>query len=221
MSADLFVPFAEGVGLARSWRGFVDIRAAVAGTVALVAAGIRVGTGSQAASSLALAIAIGALIIAFALVYVQLRKRNAGIYFRDQRVGVADALARRRGVKVGQLDHLQRCAVQSINVTNPIRLLLFVEPDRRVALRFYGADGLTPGGIEDLAERSGLSLQGSWDDVYAPAELQTRYPGALPKIQRVSYGALDHPKRTAWLAGGVTVFAFVVLAVVLLSRSAH
>jgi hypothetical protein len=216
--AGIFVPLADHIHVPKGWRGVVPIQAGVAGLVAFIAAAFRVALGYQSASFLAVGIAVAALIVAFALVYVQLRKRNVGIFFRNGRIGVADAFGRPTGMDLSQADHLQLCTLAARNF-RPIRLLLVIERNGRVGLRFYGADALEPGGVERLAERAHVPIHGSWEEAYRPADLEKRFPAALPLGQRISYAIVENPTRTTWIVAGATILAFVVLTIVLLSRS--
>jgi hypothetical protein len=216
---DLFVPFADHIESAIGWRGLFTTPALIAGVVAVGAAFLRVVIGGQSTASLVAAIAIGALIVALVLVYVQLRKRNAGLFLAGHRVGAVDALGRRSGVDLAQVDHLHLCSVTGLNVSTPTPLLLIIGRNGRVAQRFYRPDALEAGGLEDLAKRGGIQLKGAWDETYSPDQLQKRFPGALPWIQTASIAVIEHPHRTAWIVGGITVGAFVVLAIVLLARS--
>lgn len=217
---DLFVPFADHIATGKGWRGLVTTPAAIAGAVAVVAALLRVVVGSQSGASLAVGAAVGGLIVALTLVYVQLRKRNAGIYLAGHQVGVVDAFGRRSGIDLAEVDHLQLCSVTGLSVqTTP--LLLIVTRNGRVAKRFYRPDALRSGGLDDLAKRTGLPMTGSWDEQYTVAELQKRFPSALPPIQTISYAILQHPHRTAWIVGGVTIGAFIALTIILIARSSH
>jgi hypothetical protein len=215
---DLFVPFADHIATATGWRGLITTPAAIAGAVAVLAALLRVVVGSQSGAGLVVGVAAGALIVALMLVYVQLRKRNAGIYLAGHQVGVVDAFGRRSGIDLAQVDHLHLCSVTGFNVQTTL-LLLIITRNGRVAKRFYRPDGLQSGGLDDLAKRAGLSLTGSGDEEYTAAELQKRFPSALPPIQTISYAILQHPHRTAWIVGGVTIGAFIALTIILLARS--
>lgn len=213
-----FVPFSGSLSLRDGWRALIDARAGVLGGVAVIAAVIRVLIGTQAASTLIVGIGLAAAIVGLVLIYARLRLHNAGLFLQGSTVGVADAFGRRKGVKVDRLDGIRLCSVAPKNVATPTQIILFVEHNGRVALRFYGANGLVSGGIEELARRAGIPMVGSFDDRYQPAELGKLYPSALPAVQRASYAVLEHPTITAWVTVGLTIAAFVVLAIVLLSK---
>jgi hypothetical protein len=214
------VPFADHIEAAQGWRGLITTPAAIAGGVAVLAAFGRVLIGGQSVGSLVAALAIGALIVGLALVYSQLRKRNAGLFLANDQVGVVDALGRKTGIGLAQVDHLRLCSVTGLGQAST-PLLLIVNRNGRVAERFYRPDALQGGGLDRLAKRAGLELRGSWDEHYTPPELQKRFPHALPRIQTTSAAILAHPTRTAWIVGGITVGAFLMLTIALLARSSH
>lgn len=218
---NLFVPFADHIESGAGWRAILTMPAAVAGAVALVAAIIRVEIGGQSAASLVAALAVGAMIVALVLVYIQLRKRNAGLFLADHRVGVVNALGRRSGVDITHVDHLHLCSVLGLNVSGATPLLLIINRNARVAKTFYRPDALQSGGLENLAKQAGLQVKGSLDEQYTPAELQKHFPSALSRIQTGSVAILQHPRRTAWIVSGITIGAFLALTIILLARSSH
>lgn len=215
-----FVPFADHIEAAQGWRGLITTPAAIAGGVAVLAALGRVLLGRQSVASLVAALAIGGLIVAVALVYSQLRKRNAGLFLANDQVGVVDALGRRSGVDLAQVGHLHLCSVTGLGQAST-PLLLIVNRNGRVVERFYRPDALQGGGLDSLVKRAGLELRGTFDEQYTPPELQKRFPHALPRVQTISAAILAHPTRTAWIVSGITIGVFLVLTIVLLARSSH
>lgn len=200
-------------------REAVDLRSGVVGVLAVVAAVLRIFLAGQSIAPLLTGLFLMFALVATVLVYVRLRSRNAGLFLSSGQIGTVDAFGHRTGVPVAQLASLHLLSTASPSAVARTTLLLFMRREGGVAMRFYSPQALAPGGLQALASAASLPLLGSPTEEYTLDELQRRFPNALPATQRFFYAASSHPRRTSWIAGGVTVVLFLILSILLLSRS--
>jgi hypothetical protein len=191
----------------------------VASAIVLLCALVRLMIGDQLLGQIAVFIAGMSAIAVLMLSYTRLLLANGGLFLADGRAGVVGALGGRKGVEVRDVDHLQKCSIQNWSTARPFPVVLFVDRSGRSILRLDSADALPDDGLAEFSRRSGLALEGSWDEPVAPKELARRFPGSVPRATLISYSVLEHPRRTGWIVGGTTVLVFLGLFVALLVRS--
>jgi hypothetical protein len=129
--------------------------------VLVLAAVVRVATGGQDPRTFLLAIGVAIVVIAGLVGYGYLRLWNATVYCRNGRIGVTNAFGLKTEVAVNDVDKLKR-AVKGDAAGIPDPTLEIVLRDRRRVVRFTGADRLEPGGLERVASKCGLPIEGSW-----------------------------------------------------------
>jgi hypothetical protein len=184
-----------------------------------VAALLRVITGSQNRGSLFVGIAIAAAIIAAAFAYARLRTLNSVIYVKEDRIGVSNAIGWRKELPIDDIDHIQECSVLVRDETAPMKVLLVVDKTGRCRLRFYGADSLQAGGIEEVSARTGLPVKGSWEEMIPLVEMEKTLPGSASRMLIVSGGILQHRTLAAWGIGGGTFVIGLIITVIYIARS--
>lgn len=190
----------------------------VVAAVLVLAIAVRLLIGARAVGDLVVfAAGLSALVLAM-LSYARLRLANAGLFLADGRIGVIEALGDRTGVDATQVDHLQLCTLTPA-AGRSYGLLLFIDRSDRAILRLSSADLIPAEGLEELSQKAGVPLNGSWQDTYAPADLARRFPGAVARATQAGNSVLAHPWRTRLITGGITVFVFLGLLIALLVRS--
>ena len=191
----------------------------LAGGVALVASMVRVIAGAQLIGAIAVYLAGISAIVVLMLTYARLRFANSGLFLADGRAGIVGTFGGRKGVAVRDVDHLQKCALSNWGAASPFAVLLFIDRSGRSILRLDSADALSDEGLAEFSRRTGLALEGSWEEPLAPNDLARRFPGSVSRGTLISYSILEHPRRTRWITGGTTVLVFIALFVALLVRS--
>jgi hypothetical protein len=190
----------------------------IVAAVLVLAIAIRLLNGARAVGDLAVfAAGMSALVLAM-LIYARLRFANAGLFLADDRVGVIGALGGRTGVDASQVDHLQLCTLTPAT-GRPYGLLLFIDRSGRAILRLCAADLIPAKGLQELSQKAGVRLLGSWQDRYAPADLERRFPGSVARATQAGNSGLAHPWRTRLITVGITVLVFLGLLIALLVRS--
>lgn len=149
------------------WKGRIDTRratsGAIGGLVVLLAAAARVaftGDGQLLADIL-----VGVALFGLVVLYGYLRHWNATVFIRAGRVGITNWLGLSRSVPAESVDHFHRTAEVWTGEKRPRGLLFIVTKDPRSSLRFAGGDRLEPGGLERIAARIGVPIQGSWTEL--------------------------------------------------------
>jgi hypothetical protein len=148
------------------YRGNVGRKPAVAGLVggaSIVAAGVlRVLYGGQSGWTFLMAILAGLVIVGLVVLYGYLRFWNATVFLAGDRIGVTNALGLRHSVAIREVDSLLRKTERPTQRERPIGILVIVTKDPKRSVRFAGGNRLEPGGIERIAERIHVPIQGSW-----------------------------------------------------------
>ncbi|HSS62439.1 MAG TPA: hypothetical protein VLK30_13375 [Candidatus Limnocylindrales bacterium] len=194
-------------------------RAIVVSTAALLlAAGVAFLTHGTVLEDLAIVGAYPAAIALVVLIYARLRFVNAGIFLAAGRVGVIGTLGDRTGVEASRVNQLQRCTLLPATGRR-YGVLLFVDRSGQAVLRLPTADLLPAEGLEEFSRRSGIPLQGSWQETYTPGDLARRFPRSVARSTRAFNSMLVHRIRTQVITGAITLLFFVALFFVLLVRS--
>jgi len=149
------------------WKGRTDTRraayAAFGGLILVIGAAVRealTGTGYVLAD-LVIAVAILGLLV----LYAYMRLWNATIFVRGGRVGTTNWLGISRSVPAKSVDHLHRTAEVWTGEKLPRGVLYIVTRSPKRSLRFGGGDRLEPGGLERLAAKIGVAIEGSWTEL--------------------------------------------------------
>jgi hypothetical protein len=196
----------------------LDRAISIVAAMLVLAIAVRLLIGARAAGDLAVFVAgISALVLVM-LSYARLRFANAGLFLAHGRVGVIGALGGRTGVEVTQIDHLLRCTLTPAT-GRPFGLLLFIDRSDRAVLRLSAADLIPAERLEELSRKAGVRLLGSWQDTYAPADLNRRFPGSVDRATHAANSVLAHSWRTRLITFGITVLVFLGLLIALLVRS--
>jgi hypothetical protein len=149
------------------WKGRVDTRLAMSGVVAgliiLLGAAARAAVNGNA--QFLASILVGVALFGLVVLYGYMRHSNATVFLRSGHVGVTNWLGLSRSVLAGSVDHFHRTAEVWSGEKLPRGVLFIVPKDRRRTLRFAGGDRLEPGGLERIAARIGVPIQGSWTDL--------------------------------------------------------
>jgi hypothetical protein len=190
----------------------------IVAAVLVCAIAARLLVGARAVGDLAVFAAGMSALVLVMLSYARLRFANAGLFLADGRLGVIGALGGRIGVDAAQVDHFQLCTLTPATGRS-YGLLLFIDRSDRAILRLAAADLIPADGLEELSQRAGVRLLGSWQDTYAPGDLNRRFPGAVDRSTQAGNSVLAHPWRTRLITGGITVLVFLALLIVLLVRS--
>jgi hypothetical protein len=149
------------------WKGRVDTRLALSGIVGglIVVIGAAVREALTGGGQLFAELLIAAAIIALLFLYGYMRLWNASVFMRSGRIGVTNWLGLSRSVPVESVDHFHRTAEVWTGEQLPRGVLFIVTKDRRTSLRFGGGDRLEPGGLERIAARIGVPIEGSWTEL--------------------------------------------------------
>jgi hypothetical protein len=190
----------------------------IVAVVLVVAIAFRLLIGSRGVGDLAVFAAGMSALVLVMLSYGRLRFAHAGLFLADGRVGVIGAFGGRTGVDASQVDHLQLCTLMPAT-GRAYGLLLFIDRSNRAILRLTAANLIPADGLEELSRRAGIRLLGSWQDTYAPADLNVRFPGAVDRATQAGNSVLAHPWRARLITGGITVLVFLGLLIALLVRA--
>lgn len=148
------------------WKGRVDRRlgvsGAVGGLVIVIAAAVRAA--STGDGQLFADILVGSAIFGLVVLYGYMRRWNATVFIKSGRVGTTNWLGLSRSVPASSVDHFHRTAELWTGEKLPRGVLFIVTTDGRSSLRFAGGDRLEPGGLERIAAKIGVSIQGSWTE---------------------------------------------------------
>src|SRR5487761_594494 len=128
------------------------------GLITVSAAITRVIVGGQSAASLIAAALVAAMVICLLFLYAWMRRRNATLYVREDRIGVTNWLGMRTEVPASAVDYLQIMS-SAQKMAAPSRTLRIVAKDRRSPVQFIGSDRLEEGGIERVARLIGVPLR--------------------------------------------------------------
>ncbi len=188
--------------------------AAVVGGVGVVAAGVLRLLSSGAPPSAVWAAVVLVLVapILAVFAYGSLRTANAKVWVKGDRIGISNALGVRSAIPITDADFIQLCGMQIREDATPIRSMFIVDKGGRARLRFYGADALTPGGIERLGGASGLALRGSLEETVSAVKLAKDLPGAVSVNMRVSGAVVRHPALVYW-GGSAVVFVIGLIGI--------
>lgn len=136
---------------------------AIGGLVLVIGAALRealTGTGDVLADLLIAVAILGLLVL-----YAYMRLWNATVFVRGGRVGTTNWLGISRSVPAESVDHLHRTAEVWTGEQLPRGVLYIVTTSPKKSLRFGGGDRLEPGGLERLAAKIGVVIEGSWTDL--------------------------------------------------------
>jgi hypothetical protein len=150
---------------------------------------------------------VAVAIIAWVLMYSQLRLSNATVYVKGDRIGVTNALRIRRELQIADVGYLQLCSLAMNDAARPLGMFLVITQKGRCRLRFYGADALRRGGIDEVSALSGLELRGSWDQKVSLAQLRSEFPGAISRTLAISGLSAQDPTMFFWV---VTAVVYVI-----------
>jgi len=112
-----------------------------------------------------LEVLIALFIVGMLVLYGYLRFWNASVFMREGEVGVTNWLGMTRSVPANSVDHFRRTAEVWTGESKPRGVLFIVTKDPKRSLHFGGGDRLEPGGLERIAQRIGVPIEGSWTDL--------------------------------------------------------
>jgi len=135
----------------------------VGGLALVIAAALREAVTGE--GNLLVEILVAAGIVGLLVLYGYLRLWNATVFIHGGKVGVTNWLGLSQTVPIASVDHLRRTAELWTGERLPRGVLFIVTKDRRHSLRFGGGDRLEPGGLEGIAARVGVPIEGLWTDL--------------------------------------------------------
>jgi hypothetical protein len=130
------------------------------GLITVAAGFMRVIAGGQSQAGLMTAAVVGVIVLCLLFLYAWLRRRNATLYVRGDRLGVTNWLGIRQELPISIVDYMQ-IVPSTPKVPVPPRILLIVAKDPRRTIQFSGGDRLEAGGIERVSSLSGVQLKPS------------------------------------------------------------
>ncbi len=144
---------------------------------------------------------------------------KGSLYVRDGKLGVTDFLGRPRAMPLEEAGVLQLCGVTYNNGASVQPYLLGMARSNRCMFSIPSADHYALTDIRRVANRAGVPVLGTWEDVIALADLNDRFPGALSLGGRLIAGGWQRSPLARVLIPIGLVALIVLVAVAAIAKS--